>query len=156
MKIHFMLLWNHSITTLVSCPTCGMLRLPTHHIVALCVQWSLRYSMNRNALGYLVAMMSICSCTHEIGSWSNGQAHEYIIWPKVDNTFVQSSIVGIFFRAFFAHVLHTCHKHKKTLAPGQTLLHGKTSSIEISSFSSPIMCWWMLSKHEIEHALMKT
>jgi hypothetical protein len=65
MKIHFMLLWNDSITALVSCPTCGMLQLPTHHIIALCVQWSLRYSMNQNALGYLVAMMSICTCTHK-------------------------------------------------------------------------------------------
>jgi hypothetical protein len=156
MKIHFMLLWNDSITALVSCPTCGMLQLPTHHIIALCVQWSLRYSMNQNALGYLVAMMSICTCTHKTWSWSSGQAHEYIIWPKVDNTFVRSSVVGIFFKAFFAHVLHTCHKHKKTLALGQTLLHGKTTSIEISSFSSLIMCRCMSSRHEIEHALMKT
>jgi hypothetical protein len=35
------------------------------------------------------------------------------------------------------------------------LLHGTTSSIEINSFNSLIMCWWMSSMHEIEHALMK-
>ncbi len=65
MKIHSILLWNDSIVTLVSCFACGMSRLPTHHIVALCIQWSLRYSMNQDPLGYLVAMVSICSCTHK-------------------------------------------------------------------------------------------
>ncbi len=44
---------------------------------------------------------------------------------------------------------------KKTLALGQTLLHGKTSSIKISYYSSLIKCMWMWSQHEIEHALMK-
>jgi len=78
-RICFMLLWNDSIAALVSCLACGMLRLPTHHIVALCIQWSLRYSMNWNALGYLFAMMSIYSCAHKMGSWFSGQAFEYII-----------------------------------------------------------------------------
>jgi hypothetical protein len=107
-------------------------------------------------MGYLVAMMSICNCTHKTRSWSNGQAFEYIIWPKIDNTFVQSSIVGICFTTYSAHVLCTCHKHKKTLASNQTLLHGKTSSIEISFYSSLIKCLRMSIKHEIKHVLMKT
>jgi hypothetical protein len=131
---------------------CGILQLPTHHITTLCIQWFSRYSMNRNALGYLVAMMPIYSCTHKTWSWSNGQALEYIICPKADNTFVQSSVVGIFFTSS-AHALHTCYKHKKTLALDQTLMHGKTSSIKINSFSSLIKCLWMSSKHEIKHAL---
>jgi hypothetical protein len=63
-----MLLWNDSTTALLSYLACGMLQLPTHHIATLCIQWFLRYSMNRDALGYLVAMMSICSYTHKIGS----------------------------------------------------------------------------------------
>jgi hypothetical protein len=148
-RICFMLLWNDSTTASMSYPTCGMLQLPTHHIATLYFQWSLKYSMNQNALGYLVAMMSICSCAHKTWSWSSGQAFEYIIWPKTNNTFVRFFVVGIFFTTFFAHVLHTCHKHKKTFAPGQTLLHGKTSSIEISYSSNLIKCLWMSSKHEI-------
>jgi hypothetical protein len=79
-----------------------------------------------------------------------------MIWPKVDNIFVWSSVVGISFIAFSTHALQTCHKYKKTLALGQTLLREKTSFIEIRSSSSLIKCLWMSSKHEIEHALMET
>jgi hypothetical protein len=68
MNICFMLLWNDSIATSVSCLACGILQLPTHHIVVLCIQWFLRYSMNQDALGSLVAMMSTCSCTHKTRS----------------------------------------------------------------------------------------
>jgi hypothetical protein len=81
-NIHFMLLWNESIVSLVSCPACEMLWLPTHHIVALCAQWSLKYVMNWDVLGYLVAMMSISSCAHKTWSWSSGQAREYMSFPK--------------------------------------------------------------------------
>lgn len=94
-KIHFMLLWNDSIISLVSCPACEMLWLPTHHIVAFCAQWFLKYVMNWNALRYLVTMMSICSYAHKTWSWSSGQAHEYMIFPKVD----------IY---YFCLVFHTC------------------------------------------------
>jgi hypothetical protein len=44
---------------------------------------------------------------------------------------------------------------KKTLAFGQTLMHEKTSSLEISFSNSLIKCLWTSSKHEIEHALTK-
>jgi hypothetical protein len=60
---------------------------------------------------------------------------------------------------FLQHFLPMLCAHvtniKKTLAPGQTLLHGKTSSIKISSSSILIKCLWMSSKHEIKHVLTK-
>jgi hypothetical protein len=79
-----------------------------------------------------------------------------MIWPKAYNTFVRSSTFVIFFTTSSTHVLHTCHKHKKKRPLAKHLLHGKTTSIEISSFNNLIKCLWMSSKHEIEHAWIKT
>lgn len=77
-----------------------------------------------------------------------------MIFPIVDNTFVQSSIVANFLITFFAHVLRTCHKHKKKFGPWLwTLLHENTSTIEISFCNTLIKCLWMSIWHEINHAM---
>jgi hypothetical protein len=91
------------------------------HITTLCVQWSSRYSMNQDALGYLVAILSIWS-SHKIGSWPNGQAFEYMIWPKTYNIFVQSHTFVILFTTFSTHVLCTWHKHKKNFGPWPNII----------------------------------
>ncbi len=127
------------------------------HITTLCVQWTSIYSMNWDALWYLVAMMSICSYTHKIGSWSNGQAFEYMIWPKAYNTFVRSStFANCFYNIFYPCFVHMPQTSKKNFGPWLNTIAWEKSSIKISSCSSLIKCLWMWSKHEIEHAWMET
>jgi len=64
--------------------------------------------------------------------------------------------LAIIFTTFYAHALCTCHKHKNTLGPNQTLLHENTSTIKISFCNNLIKCLWMLIWHEINHAMMET
>jgi hypothetical protein len=58
-----------------------------------------------------------------------GHPCEYIILPRAHKTFAHSFVDPIFFITFLAHVLCTCHEHKKNFALGQMLLHGKKISI---------------------------
>ncbi len=99
--------------------------------------------------------MSICSCAHKIRSWSNGQVHEYMIFPKVNYYYFRLLHLQIIFPTFYACALCTCHKHKISLAPSQILLHGKTSTIEIRFCNSLEKCIWMSIWHEIYHVLWK-
>jgi hypothetical protein len=110
----------------------------------------LKYRMNWTAFGKLVPNNLICCFAHIIRSKLVGHPFEYIILPRAHKTLVRSSIDAIFFTTFSTHVLRTCHKHKSTLALGQTLLHGKTISIRQCA---PLQQWKKKTKFTLNICL---
>jgi hypothetical protein len=148
-------MWNDSIVALVSCHACGMLQLPIHSTLPPYVyhgfqdiQW---IKMHWGIwLPWCLFVVAPTKQDHDpVDKFLN-------TWFGPKRIILLSSTFANFLQYFVPVLCAHATNIKKTLAPNLTLLHGKMSSIEISSCISLIKCLWMSNKHEIKHAWMET
>ena len=110
-------------------PARGMHHAATHHIVVLDLQVSFMYFMNTKACDLVFVIISNCRIAQSIGFSSTLHLLLYIMSPSIRKIVALSTTTDIFLIVFSTQDFWTCHRHKKILTSGHTMLCKKNISL---------------------------